>query len=85
MQPLEDNHVRARYVTVTICNDTFVKVSPGSRRSLMVKGKKSVLTIVDLSMISHDLKATGQGPLRVSPILLYEFNCSSRWGQRLLR
>ncbi len=51
----------------------------------MVKGKKSVLTIVDLSMISHDLKATGQGPLRVSPILLYEFNCSSRWGPRLLR
>ena len=71
MKPLEDSHVRARYVTVTICNDTFVKVSPGSCRSLMVKGKKFVLTIVDLSMISHDLKGTGQVPVRVFRSLLY--------------
>ena len=62
-----------------------IKEATESRMVPMMKGKKFVLTIVDLSMISHDLKATGQGPVRVSPILLCEFNCSSRWGPRLLR
>ena len=48
-----------------------IKEATESRMVPMMKGKKFVLTIVDLSMISHDLKASGQVPVRAFPVLLY--------------